>query len=654
MTKLTVNHHHANATGVRNFKKLLYVTVGVALMLPMAAQADPLAYVVQETTNSISVIDTQTNTIVKTISGVGNNNLVSIDFTQDGSLAYITDQFSHRVIIIDGATDTVAGSIFVGLRPSDVEFTLDDEFAYVTNYGSNTVSVIDTATNSVAATIPVGSQPFGVEFTPDGNFAYVANENSSISVIDIATQTVVDTITVAGRPRHVTITPDGNFAYVTNFVTNFVTVIDTATHAVVTTIPVGGTSRDIEITADGAFAYVMGGNTLDIKVIDIATNTITATIPTHSPFGLKFTPDGSLAYVSSIFTATVSVIDTATNTVIEVIPVAPRPRDIAFKPDASNEKPTAAAGLDQAIRAGDTVSLDGSASFDDNTGSVDLGYNWSFSNQPVGSTAILTDAMTATPSFTADLAGTYDIALIVTDEGGLDSDADNVSVSSDNLAPTADAGDGQLVVLGSNVYLDGSGSNDPENDPLTYGWALTAPAGSTAALSDPASATPVFSTDVEGTYSVQLTVSDFLGAGTPDTTEIVAASNGDYALSKIMDANAYVLGLSDAEFTKKGNRKAFGKLLRKAVSEIQKGKTSSAIKKLEKAIERTDGCALNGTPDTDKKRDWITNCAAQDVVYACLTDALDALNSDAAGTGQGKPKKEKKAKKPKKAKKVKN
>ncbi|MGJ8560914.1 MAG: PKD domain-containing protein [Litorimonas sp.] len=321
---------------------------------------------------------------------------------------------------------------------------------------------------------------------------------------------------------------------------------------------------------------------------------------------------------------------------------------------ASNEKPTAAAGLDQAIRAGDTVSLDGSASFDDNTGSVDLGYNWSFSNQPVGSTAILTDAMTATPSFTADLAGTYDIALIVTDEGGLDSDADNVSVSSDNLAPTADAGDGQLVVLGSNVYLDGSGSNDPENDPLTYGWALTAPAGSTAALSDPASATPVFSTDVEGTYSVQLTVSDFLGAGTPDTTEIVAASNGDYALSKIMDANAYVLGLSDAEFTKKGNRKAFGKLLRKAVSEIQKGKTSSAIKKLEKAIERTDGCALNGTPDTDKKRDWITNCAAQDVVYACLTDALDALNSDAAGTGQGKPKKEKKAKKPKKAKKVKN
>ncbi|WP_233353987.1 YVTN family beta-propeller repeat protein, partial [Algimonas arctica] len=460
MTKLTVNHRRANAYGVRNFKKILYVTVGAALMLPMAAQADPLAYVVQETSNSITVIDTETNTIVKTIGGVGNNNLVSIDFTQDGSLAYVTDQFSHRVIIIDGATDTVGGSIFVGQRPSDIEFTPDDEFAYVTNYGSSTVSVIETATSSVAATISVGSQPFGVEFTPDGGFAYVANENSSISVIDTATKTVVDTITVAGRPRHVTITPDGNFAYVTNFVTNFVTVIDTATNVVVTTIPVGGTSRDIEITADGAFAYVMGGNTLDIKVIDIATNTITATIPTHSPFGLKFTPDGSLAYVSSIFTATVSVIDTATNTVIEVIPVAPRPRDIAFKPDASNEKPTAAAGLDQAIRAGDTVSLDGSASFDDNTESVDLGYSWSFASQPAGSTTTLTDAMTATPSFTADLAGTYDIALIVTDEGGLDSDADSVSVSSDNLAPTAIAGEGQLVILGSNVYLDGSGSND--------------------------------------------------------------------------------------------------------------------------------------------------------------------------------------------------
>src|SRR5436309_688383 len=40
--------------------------------------------------------------------------------------------------------------------------------AYVTDEGSHTVSVIDTATNTVVATIPVGVGPVGVAITPDG------------------------------------------------------------------------------------------------------------------------------------------------------------------------------------------------------------------------------------------------------------------------------------------------------------------------------------------------------------------------------------------------------------------------------------------------------------------------------------------------------
>src|SRR5262245_35604777 len=39
--------------------------------------------------------------------------------------------------------------------------------AYVTNNGSNTVSVIDTSSNTVTATIPVASAPLGVAFSPD-------------------------------------------------------------------------------------------------------------------------------------------------------------------------------------------------------------------------------------------------------------------------------------------------------------------------------------------------------------------------------------------------------------------------------------------------------------------------------------------------------
>ena len=47
--------------------------------------------------------------------------------------------------------------------------------AYVVNNLSDDVSVIDTSTNTVTVTIPVGDGPQRVAFTPDGSRAYVTN-----------------------------------------------------------------------------------------------------------------------------------------------------------------------------------------------------------------------------------------------------------------------------------------------------------------------------------------------------------------------------------------------------------------------------------------------------------------------------------------------
>src|SRR6266849_5613706 len=64
--------------------------------------------------------------------------------------------------------------------------------AYITNQSSSTVSVIDTATDTVIATIPVGLTPFGVAVSPEGSKVYVANlASNTVSVIDTATNTII-------------------------------------------------------------------------------------------------------------------------------------------------------------------------------------------------------------------------------------------------------------------------------------------------------------------------------------------------------------------------------------------------------------------------------------------------------------------------------
>lgn len=296
--------------------------------------------------------------------------------------------------------------------------------------------------------------------------------------------------------------------------------------------------------------------------------------------------------------------------------------------DVPGTAPIANAGLDQSIRAGDTVYMDGSLSSDDDTDTALLHYNWSFSELPVGSSAALSDTSVSAPSFVADVAGSYTLQLVVTDEQGLASEPDLVTVSSNNLAPTAVATvDSSLAIVGTTSNFDGTGSDDPEGDELYYSWSITsAPLGSTATLVDETTASPSLTTDVEGSYDLTLTVSDFIGAGTPATVEVVATTPANYAEIQIVEACALVENLNSNQVTTKGNQNAFCNFLKQATKDIQKGKIDNVIFKLNEAIERTNGCELSGSPDGNGGgRDWITDCVAQNQVYPLLNDALNAL-----------------------------
>ncbi|MEO7327491.1 MAG: DNRLRE domain-containing protein [Minicystis sp.] len=83
------------------------------------------------------------------------------------------------------------------------------------------------------------------------------------------------------------------------------------------------------------------------------------------------------------------------------------------------------------------------------------------------------------------------------------------------IAPVA------AVLPNTPVQLDGTGSSDPENDAITYLWTLAKPVGSAAALSSDSVASPIFTTDVAGDYTVTLTVTDSHGAVSDPAIRVV-------------------------------------------------------------------------------------------------------------------------------------
>ncbi|MEZ4319562.1 MAG: MopE-related protein [Myxococcota bacterium] len=119
------------------------------------------------------------------------------------------------------------------------------------------------------------------------------------------------------------------------------------------------------------------------------------------------------------------------------------------------------------------------------------------------------------------------------DPHAVDSDDDGVDDLTETAAghdpsdprdqvPVADVGGTRLALVGLEVRVEGA-TFDPNGDPLTYAWTLTAPGGSLlTGVDDPAAPEATFTPDASGTYTLSVEVDDGLRTSTHSTT-IVAA-----------------------------------------------------------------------------------------------------------------------------------
>lgn len=145
-----------------------------------------------------------------------------------------------------------------------------------------------------------------------------------------------------------------------------------------------------------------------------------------------------------------------------------------------------------------------------------LTYTWT---QIDGTPIALEDANTQTASFVPEQPGIYTFELVASD-GELNSTPVQVQVvvDADNHHPKADSGGDLRAKVGETVTLNGSGSSDPDGDPLTYTWTQTE--GTAVSLQDANTQTPSFLAEQPGACVFELVVNDGAFSSLPDPVRV--------------------------------------------------------------------------------------------------------------------------------------
>jgi YVTN family beta-propeller protein len=311
----------------------LAVMLGLPLLAASAANGGPpLAYVANEGSGSLSIIDTARDTVIGEIPA-GKKPRGTV-ITRDGLTAYVSDQPNNRLLVIDLAQRRVSGDIALGESPEGVGLSPDGRWVVAAIEERHEVVFVDAQLRTKAFVVPVkGKNPEHAVFSPDGALLFVsAEEGDAVDIIDVAARRQVAQVPVGARPRGIGFSPDGRRAYVAAENSSELFIIDVASRSVLKRLPAGTRANGITVHPDGRQVFISNGGDASVSVLDAQALEIVATIPVgQRPWNMALTPDGRKLYVACGRSHAVSVIDVAQRQRLADITVGKLPWGVAIR-----------------------------------------------------------------------------------------------------------------------------------------------------------------------------------------------------------------------------------------------------------------------------------------------------------------------------------
>ncbi|CAD5372146.1 40-residue YVTN family beta-propeller repeat protein [Rubrivivax sp. A210] len=253
--------------------------------------------------------------------------------------AYITNQGSHDVSVIDLASERVVATVPVGRSPAGVAAASRIARVFVSNPDSKTLSVIDMRSQRVVDTWPAGSGPVGIAASADGQWLYVADwyANRLLIYATAGAGRAEPAIALGQAPAGVAVHDNGRLVFVAERDDDSVAVIDTRERRVRARVRVG--SHPFALLHDAARErlYALNVQSNDVSVVDTRDADRPAVIATvavgKAPYGAALAMAGSLLYITNQHEDSVSVIDTATLRLLRTLPGFAYPEGVAAHGD---------------------------------------------------------------------------------------------------------------------------------------------------------------------------------------------------------------------------------------------------------------------------------------------------------------------------------
>jgi YVTN family beta-propeller protein len=240
--------------------------------------------------NTVTVVDLEALEAVGTISLEPHTRPHGIAVASDGTV-WVTTEGSAHVLQLDPRSGEILQAVETGQNVTHMVALAEEVGRVVTaNIGSGTATIVDPTTQSVVAHVETGAGAEGLTVHPDGKRAYVTNRSAGTLVeMDLAMGTVTRTMDVGDFPIRVKARPDGAELLVSNASGNEVVAVDPDGWTILRRLPVGAAPIGILITPDNRTAYVANTQDDKITVIDLVNWVVSGEIyPGDEPDGMAW------------------------------------------------------------------------------------------------------------------------------------------------------------------------------------------------------------------------------------------------------------------------------------------------------------------------------------------------------------------------------